>query len=69
MPMLNDNSKERFEQSVSEPYSPSRPSTGSGPETDATLRIAHALEYIAAQLGQINSKFDKLTGRMDGGEF
>ena len=69
MPMLNDNSKERFAQSVSEPYSPSRPSTGSGPETDAALRIAHALEYIAAQLGQINSKFDKLTGKMDVGEF
>ena len=69
MPMLNDTSKERFAQTVSEPYSPSHPATGSGLEADATLRIAHALEYIAAQLGQINLKFDKLTGRMDGGEF
>jgi len=69
MPMLNDTSRERFAQTVSEPYSPSHPATGTGPETDAALRIAHALEYIAAQLGQINSKFDKLTGKMDGGEF
>jgi hypothetical protein len=67
--MLNDTSKERFAQSVSEPYSPSRTDTGSGIEVDATLRIAHALEYIAAQLGQINSKIDKLTGKTDGGEF
>ncbi len=69
MPMLNETSKECFAQSVSEPYSPSRPATGSGPEVDATLRIAHALEYIAAQLGQINSKIDKLTGKTDSDEF
>jgi hypothetical protein len=69
MPMLNDTTKECFAQSVSEPYSPSRPLTGGGLEADATLRIAHALEYIAAQLGQINSKFDKLTQKPDGGEF
>lgn len=69
MPMLNDTSKESFAQTVSEPYSPSRPVTGSGPEVDAALRMAHALEYIAAQLGQINSKFDKLSGKMYGGDF
>jgi hypothetical protein len=69
MPMLNDTSKERFAQSVSEPYSPSRPEAGGGIEVDAALRIAHALEYIAAQLGQINSKIDKLTGKTDRDEF
>jgi hypothetical protein len=69
MPMLNDTSRERFAQTVSELCSPSHPAAGSGPETDAALRIAHALEYIAAQLGQINSKFDRLTGKMDDGEF
>lgn len=57
MPMLNDLSRERFAQSVNEPFCPPRAVTAhTGLETDPALRIAHALEYIAAQLGQINSK-------------
>jgi hypothetical protein len=31
-------------------------STGSGPDIDAAVRIAHALEYIAVQLGEINER-------------
>jgi hypothetical protein len=59
MPMLNDLSRERYEQSVNEPFCPPRSvSTHSGLESDPALRIAHALEYIAAQLGQINLKID-----------
>ncbi len=60
MPMLNDQSRERYEQSVNEPFCPPRSvTTHSGIETDPALRIAHALEYIAAQLGQINLKIDR----------
>ncbi len=66
MPMLNDTSRERFAQSVDEPYSPAN-AAGVGLETDVTLRIAHALEYIAAQFGQINLKIDELTRRIDNG--
>ena len=36
-------------------FQPSRPSVSSF-ELNAQYRIAHALEYIAAQLGQINQK-------------
>jgi hypothetical protein len=34
---------------------------GNGIDTDAALRMAHAFEYIAAQLGQINRKLNRLT--------
>lgn len=30
-------------------------------DTDAALRMAHAFEYIAAQLGEINRKLSTLT--------
>jgi hypothetical protein len=38
-----------------EPFAPAQ-STGAGADQDAMMRIAHALEYIAAQLGQINAR-------------
>ncbi len=41
--------QERFEYSVLQPFVPVRP-TGPSPEAAAQVRIAHALEYIAAQL-------------------
>jgi hypothetical protein len=34
--------------------------SGKGIDTDAALRMAHAFEYIAAQLGEINRKLTKL---------
>ncbi len=41
--------QERFEHSVSQPFVPVQP-TGPSAEAAAQVRIAHALEYIAAQL-------------------
>ena len=49
----------RFAARTSQPYQPTMPSTGNL-QTDHVVRIAHALEYIAAQLGQINSKLDAI---------
>lgn len=53
---------------TNEPFKRSKPSTHQ-PEVDAALRIAHALEYIADQIGQLNAKLDKLITRVDGGKF
>jgi hypothetical protein len=44
-----------FEAFYSTPFVPSNVS-GNGIDIDAQLRIAHALEYIAAQLGEINRR-------------
>jgi hypothetical protein len=41
--------KERFDHSALQPFEPVQPA-------DAQERIAHALEYIAAQLGQMNER-------------
>lgn len=49
---------ERWKEAVARPYEPSRPDLTAGIEGHAALRIAHALEYIAAQLGQISAKLD-----------
>jgi hypothetical protein len=38
-------------------FEPLRPTTG---EHDAQLRIAHALEYIATQIGEISHKLDRI---------
>lgn len=58
----------RCEMPTNEPFKRSKPSTHQ-PEVDAALRIAHALEYIADQIGQLNAKLDKLITRVDGGKF
>ena len=50
---------ERFARDARLPFQPVHPKT-SNPDTDAALRIAHALEYIAGQLGHLNAKIDKL---------
>lgn len=49
---------ERFAHAASMPFQPLKPANMT-PDTTA-LRMAHALEYIAAQLGQVNAKLDKL---------
>lgn len=48
---------ERLRASLAGRFEPLRPTTG---EHDAELRIAHALEYIAVQMGEINRKLDRL---------
>jgi hypothetical protein len=47
--------EDMFEAFYSTPFVPSNVS-GNGIDIDAQLRIAHALEYIAAQLGEINRR-------------
>jgi hypothetical protein len=54
----NEIAAERFAHQASQPFQPLQPKTMSLDTT--ALRIAHALEYIAAQLGQVNAKLDKL---------
>jgi hypothetical protein len=46
---------------MSEEFAPFQPAAPSGQtvEIDAQLRIAAALEYIAAQLGQINARLQR----------
>lgn len=48
----------RWAKSVSEPYVPS--AIKSGVTLSDQERIAQAVEYIAAQLGAINAKLDRL---------
>ena len=52
---------DHFKQYVSQPFAPPLADTGSL-ETTIAIRIANALEYIAAQLGDINQKLDTLNG-------
>jgi len=51
--MSTEGSKARWEHMTSAPYTPVN-------TADSALRIAHALEYIAAQVGQINAKLDRV---------
>jgi hypothetical protein len=65
---------ERFRAALGGRFEPLKPTTG---EHDAQLRIAHALEYIAIQIGEINRKLDRLAPNrpsseiedLDGGGF
>lgn len=41
-----------------EPFTP-RSTTGMSPEAATASRIAYALEYMAAQMGEMNAKLDK----------
>lgn len=54
--------RERWNARKAEPYVPIGVANQSGvtPTTDA--RVAHALEYIAAQLGDINAKLSAIVG-------
>jgi hypothetical protein len=52
---MNPTERELWEKMVSSPFEPAAGS-GAGIDVDAQLRIAHALEYIAAQIGPIRSK-------------
>jgi len=47
--------KERFEHRMTQPFNPVGDS-GAGPDISAALKSAHALEYIAFQLGEINAR-------------
>jgi hypothetical protein len=49
--------RDRFRQYAGQPFAPPIADTGSI-DTTMALRIANALEYIAAQLGEINRKLD-----------
>jgi hypothetical protein len=51
--MSTEGAKERWDHRVSKPFQPDA-------NINERLRIANAMEYIAAQLGQINAKLDRL---------
>jgi hypothetical protein len=59
--MTEQDAHKRWEERVHRPFEPLFAVSGKGIDTDAALRMAHAFEYIAAQLGQINRKLTKLT--------
>jgi hypothetical protein len=46
---------ERYERWANSPFRPGRPSSND-PMRDVAMRIAGALEYIAVQLGQLNTR-------------
>jgi hypothetical protein len=54
---------ERWQHMANQPFKPSSQAANHA-ELQAALRVAHALEYIAAQLGMLNAKIDKLTGEL-----
>ena len=56
-----DAARRRWEDRIGKPFEPIFTASGKGVDTDAALRMAHAFEYIAAQLGEINRKLAKLT--------
>jgi hypothetical protein len=58
--MSTEGASKRFQTRANAPFEPLLQTTGQGIDLDASLRIAHALEYIAAQLGQINEKLDHI---------
>lgn len=46
---MDKDAKDQFDRLAFEPFEPAR-------HADAQERIAHALEYIAAQLGEVNQR-------------
>lgn len=46
---MDKDAKERFDRFALQPFEPAQ-------HADAQERIAHALEYIAAQLGEMNER-------------
>jgi hypothetical protein len=50
---------ERWEHFTKQPFRPERGAANTA-DLGVQIRTAHALEYIAAQLGILNSKLDKL---------
>ena len=59
--MSDEQARKVWEERMHKPFEPIFTPSGKGIDTDASLRMAHAFEYIAAQLGQINRKLTKLT--------
>jgi len=55
--MSTDAEKARYDQWVNSPF---RSANAGGASIATDIRVAHALEYIAAQLGQINAKLSTL---------
>jgi hypothetical protein len=58
--MSDEDARKRWADRARKPFEPVFTESGKGIDTDAALRMAHAFEYIAAQLGEINRKLTKL---------
>jgi hypothetical protein len=66
--MSDNESQARWEQIANQPFVPANISGMSGAHATAEYRVAAALEYIAAQLGQISAKLSVLgDNRREGG--
>ena len=57
--MSDEEARKRWADQARKPFEPVIAASGKGIDTDAALRMAHAFEYIAAQLGEINRKLTK----------
>ena len=53
--MTEETDRKRWEELVGRPFVPANIGGMNAPHITAEYRVATALEYIAAQLGQINS--------------
>lgn len=58
--------RERWNARKSEPYVPAGVATQAGTMPGPDVRVAHALEYIAAQLGEINAKLTVIANATKG---
>ena len=58
--MSDEEARKRWGDQTRKPFEPIVAASGKGIDTDAALRMAHAFEYIAAQLGEVNRKLTKL---------
>ena len=60
--MSEQENRAAWERAAAQPFLPANIGGMSGPHITAEYRVAAALEYIAAQLGQINAKLSMLVG-------
>jgi len=63
--MSEQQNREEWQHTAAQPFFPANISGLKGPHVTAEYRVAAALEYIAAQLGQINAKLSKLVGESE----
>ena len=57
--MSEENAHKLWEERAHRPFEPLFTASGKGVDTDAALRMAHAFEYIAAQLGHNQSEANR----------
>lgn len=61
----SDVTSDRFTNRTSQPFRPLDPRAGGNLEMNTSLRTAHALEYIAVQMGEINAKLTVIVSKLE----